>query len=346
MKTRSATFAALFGFLIAASIGVPDRLNAQAPPGPLPPPPQSQIPRPPRPKPKAKPKPPEITPRTTLDGAWKLNRDESDDPKTKIQDSRGTHAGSGGGGPSGGNYPGGGYPGGGYPGGGYPYPGGYPGGGYPGGGGPYGGPDTSARDTETDERLEQIVRPPATLNFSVKNPEVDLTDDESRRTAIFTDGRKLQKSKDTSYQEIAAHWSGSQLVTEEKTQRGAKMSRTFELSPDGRQFFETVHVDRGKSKGLLTLRYVYDGATGTESQLTHETDPDEPVMKRRSDSGTTNPNSQNSPSGQPSDPDQPVMKRGSNDGGSAPSPQTAPDTQSNPQPDPDQPVMKRRSGGQ
>jgi hypothetical protein len=290
----------------------------------------------------AKPKPPEVPPRKTLDGPWKLNRDESDDPKTKVQDSRGTNGGNGGGRTSGGvGYPGGGYPGGG------PYPGGggYPGGGYPGGGGgggPYGG-QGSGRQTETDERLEQLISPPSTLSFTLKAPEVDMTDDASRVFVFYTDGRKLLKSKDDSRQEIAAHWSGSQLVTDEKSPQGAKMSRTFELSSDGRQFFETIHVDRGKSKGLLTVRYVYDVASGQESLLTHETDPDQPVMKRRADDKNTTSSPQDAQAGQGSDPDQPTMKRRSDDTDSTASPQAAP---SNPQPDPDQPVMKRRTGGQ
>jgi hypothetical protein len=330
-------FAASCGLLATVSVGAPHRLMAQAAPGPLPPPPSvsSQTPRP---KPVAKPKPPELPARKSLDGPWKLNSDESDDPKTKVQDSRGTRAGSGGGRGPGGNYPGGGYPGGGYPGGGYPG-GGYPGGGYPGGGGgPYGG--TGGRDTETDEKLEQLIRPPSTLNFAVKSAEVDLTLDSTRKLVFFTDGRKLQKSKDDSYQEIAAHWSGTQLITDEKSPQGAKMSRTFELAQDGRQFFETIHVDRGRSKGQLTVRYVYDAASGLESQMTRENDPEQPVMKRRADNSSGDTSSQGTQSSQSSDPDQPAMKRKSDDSGGASSPQ---DTPSNSQPDPDQPVMKRRN---
>jgi hypothetical protein len=351
LKTRSATLAAFSGLLVAFFIGIPDRLVAQAPPGPLPPSPQVKASLPPPPKPVAKPKPPNTPARTTLDGAWKLNLDESDDPKTKIQDSRGVKANGGGrpsgGGPGGGGggYPGGGYPGGGYPGGGYPggYPGGgYPGGGYPGGGGgPNGGRNAGGRDTETDEKLEQLIRPPTTLNFAVKTPEVDITDDSSRKLAIFTDGRKLAKSKDDSYREIAAHWDAAQLVTDEKTPQGAKMNRTFELSPDGKKFYESIHVDRGKSKGLLSVRYVYDVSSGHESEMTHATDPDQPVMKRRTDSSGGDASSQDSQSGQPSDPDQPMMKRRSDDSTTTSSP---PDTPADSPPDPDQPVMKRRTG--
>jgi len=156
------------------------------------------------------------------------------------------------------------------------------------------------------------------LTFALKSPEVDLTDDHYRKLAFFTDGRQLQKSKDDSYKEIAAHWDGKLLVTDEKTPQGAKMSRTFELSPDGRQFFETVHVDRGKSKGLLTIRYVFDAASAG-TQADHSTDPDQPVLKRHADTTNGDAGQQGAPqTGQGSDPDQPVMRKRTDDSGSSP----------------------------
>ncbi len=302
---RNTPIAAICGLSFAMAIGS-GRLMAQAPPGPLPVPPQTDVPRP---RPVAKPKPPEIPPRTSLEGLWKFNHDESDDTQRKIQDSRGTRANSGGG-PNGGGYPGGGYPGGGYP------PGvGYPGGGYPRGGGrPDGG---NGRDTETDERLEELIRPPNAWTFSLHNPEIDLTDDHYRKLAFFTDGRQLQKQKDDSYQEIAAHWDGKLLVTDEKTPQGAKMSRTFELSADGRQFFETVHVDRGKSKGQLVIRYVFDVASSS-SQADHESDPNQPVLKRHADPSDTTSNPQGAPPSQGPDPDQPVLRKRTDDSSSPP----------------------------
>jgi len=74
----------------------------------------------------------------------------------------------------------------------------------------------------------------------------------------MTDGRKLQKSKDDNYQEIAAKFDGNRLVTEEKSPRGDKMSRTFELSEDGRQLYETLHMTIGRNNTPLVVRYVYD----------------------------------------------------------------------------------------
>jgi hypothetical protein len=60
--------------------------------------------------------------------------------------------------------------------------------------------------------------------------------------------------------QVPAHWNGSQLVTDEKGPQGRKMSRTLELSSDGKQLFETWHIENGKSGSVIVIRYVYDAA--------------------------------------------------------------------------------------
>jgi hypothetical protein len=337
LKTKNIAIASFCGFLIAISIVVPNRLMAQAAPGPISP---AQSQAPPSPQPAAKPKQQEVQPRTSLDGAWRLNRDESDDPRAKAQDSTGTNGGNGGRYP-GGRYPGGGYPGGGYPGGGYPgggYPGGgYPGGGYPGGGGgPYGG----RGNAQNDEKIQQLIRPADSLSFALKNSEVDVTDDQYRKLVFYTDGRQLQKPKDDSYQEIAAHWDGSQLVSDEKSPQGGKMSRTFELSQDGRQVYETMRIDRSKSRGALVVRYVYDIANSQNAQTGHKYDPDQPVLKRHSDDSNGVSSPQGTQTGQDADPNQPVLKRHPDDSNSVSSPPYTPQTSQDA--DPNQPVLRRR----
>ena len=97
------------------------------------------------------------------------------------------------------------------------------------------------------------------MTLSMTGAEVDLQDDRDRRRAFMTDGRKLKKSKDDNYQEIAAKWDGSRLVSDEKSPRGGKMSRTFELSPDGRQLYENLHIESsGRSNRSMDLHYVYE----------------------------------------------------------------------------------------
>jgi hypothetical protein len=101
--------------------------------------------------------------------------------------------------------------------------------------------------------------------MSMTGAEVDLTDDDNRKRALMTDGRKLQKSKDPAYEEIAAHWDGNRLVTDEKDGRGNKMSRSFELAPGGQQLYETVHMTVGRNNTTVVIRYVYDSAPDKRS---------------------------------------------------------------------------------
>jgi hypothetical protein len=230
--------------LSTAFFASPEFVRAQAPPGPLPPTQPVDSPPPSM----ARPLPPKtpVQPRTSIMGAWKLDRNDSDDPRKKVQEARG----SGGNGGYGGNRRmGGGYPGGGYPGGG--------GGGY---GGRRGGPQ--GESDEERRRMQELMNPSNTLTLAeaTRDVEIDLFDDQERKRAFFTDGRKLQKSKDANYQEIAAHWDGKRLVTDEKSPRGGKMSRSYELSYDGTQLYETLHMTVGRNDTPLVIRYVYDAA--------------------------------------------------------------------------------------
>src|SRR5260370_35048468 len=103
----------------------------------------------------------------------------------------------------------------------------------------------------------------------MKGAEGDLVDDRDRKRAFMTDGRKLQKSKDENYQEVAAKFDGNRLVSDEKDPRGNKMSRTFELSSDGRQLNETLHMTTGRSNTPLRIRHVYDIPEHTLTKSKH-----------------------------------------------------------------------------
>ena len=235
---------ACVAFLCGVCLFPPGRLFSQAPPGPLPP--SHPLPPPP-PAPPAK-KKPEVEPRKTLAGFWKLNADQSDDPRRKFEEARRPGGGSGGG-------PGGGM-GGPRVGIGFPMPGGGPNGPYGGG-----GPGMGGEDGDVNEQLVDVVRPDYWQTIALQDAEVDATNDREHKLVFYTDGRKIQKSKDDSLQQISAHWNGSQLVTDERGPQGKKMSRTLELSSDGRQFYETWHIETGRSGSVVVIRYVYDAAT-------------------------------------------------------------------------------------
>lgn len=228
----SSVFPAL-GILCIATAAIPSSICAQAPAGPLPAAqPQSSQPS----AASTQNQQPRAEIRTSILGQWKLNPDESDDPRKKMQDAN-ANRGSGSRGGSGISIAG------------------FPIGGH---GGNRGG--------ESDEerlRTQSAIAPANALTLGQKDskiPEVDLTEDQNRTVVLYTDGRKIQKpdAKDDSPQEIAAHWDGSRLVTDEKGPRGGKMSRTFELSYDGTQLFETLRLTMGRSNAPLDIRYVYD----------------------------------------------------------------------------------------
>jgi hypothetical protein len=234
-----------------------DPLSAQAPPGPMTP----TVPLPP-PKPAPPPKKkPQIAPRKTIAGYWKLNTDESDNAKNRLDEARRTKAHSGND-PNGTGSPGGS----GNPGSGTGRVGGigfppFPGGG--GGNGPYGGNGRGGLgggDTETAQKIYEIVRPDASQSISLMDTEVDSLNDRGDKLVFATDGRKIEKSKNDSLHEVPAHWDGQKLVTDEKGPQNKKMSRTIELSPDGRQVYETWSIENGKSGNPITIRYVYDAA--------------------------------------------------------------------------------------
>jgi hypothetical protein len=114
---------------------------------------------------------------------------------------------------------------------------------------------------ETTEEMRELVRPDSSQTIELKDAEVDSTDNRANKLVFYTDGRKIQKSKDDSLKQISAHWNGSQLVTDERGPQGRKMSRTLELSSDGRQIYETWHIENRRADSPTVIRYVYDGAT-------------------------------------------------------------------------------------
>lgn len=256
MMFRQIRSTACFAILCGAFLIPSQRVVAQAPPGPMTP---SQPLPPPKPAPPPK-KKPVIPARKNLAGYWKLNTDESDDAKNRLDEARRTRAHSGNnpndpngpGGPGGSGNPGGGNGRIGFP----PFPGG-------GGNGPYGGNGRGGmggNDSDLTQKLFEQVRPDASQSITLMDAEVDSLNDHGDKMEFVTDGRKIEKSKNQSLQEIPAHWDGQKLVTDEKGPQGRKLSRAIELSPDGKQFYETWTIENGKSGSPIIIRYVYDAA--------------------------------------------------------------------------------------
>jgi hypothetical protein len=223
-------------------------LCAQAPPGPLiPPAPDPHAPVAPPP-----PKKPEVQARKSILGYWKFNKDESDDGRAKLQQSKqadNSNRGNNGGG----------------------YGGPRMGTGWPGmGGGGYPGPRPQGGDIS--DSMGDLVNPPREMKLSQKfenDPEVLLADDREHRTTFYTDGRKLEKDKDSDNKQVSARWDDKKLVTDEKGAHGGKVTRTYELSSDGKQLIETVHVTDSKGNHPVNVQYVYDASDQTDRYNIH-----------------------------------------------------------------------------
>jgi hypothetical protein len=227
----------------AAAIFVPGLLFAQAPPGPIVPPdsamPKADSTPPPPPPPRWQGKP-------TILGSWKFNHDDSDDARQKMQQLS-QPSGNYGGRRGGGGYPGGG---GGYPGGG--------GGGYPGGGG---GGRRNPMDSYSDAdkaRLGDLMNPSYSLKIAQRENEVEMNDEQDRKRAFFTDGRKVEKAKDDTYHEIDAKWDDDRLVSSEDGPKNGKIERVLDPADNGMQLYETFRMKDSHSNTTLTVRYVFD----------------------------------------------------------------------------------------
>ena len=172
-----------------------------------------------------------------LSGSWKLNKDESTQPKKRDDDDSGGGR-HGGGGRSGGGWPGGGR------------------GGYGGGG--------MHRGMSDDERkeMQELMRPSETLDFTQDGAAIAMTDDLDRHRTFYTDGRKVKKSKDADNQEFDATWQEYRLVADFKGPDGNKIERTFEVLSGNQQLRETIHFTTGRSQREVYLRYVYDLKSG------------------------------------------------------------------------------------
>jgi len=212
------------------------KAQAQAPPGPI-----SGAPAQDAQAASAGKAPAPNVPRTkNLAGTWRLNPDDSDDPKKKLQQARGSDRGSQGGGrPAGGM--GGGWPGG---------HGGY---------GGYGGRRMGGGESDEDRQKMQIFAEPSQrLTIVQKEPEIDLSDDADRKLSAFTDDRKIEKSKDPSNQQFAAKWEEYRLVMEGKDPRGNKYERSYEVLEGNHQLRETLFLKVGRNNTEVSIHYVYD----------------------------------------------------------------------------------------
>ena len=108
------------------------------------------------------------------------------------------------------------------------------------------------------QKMALFLRPAQQLTVEQKEPEIDVSDDDDRKFAFYTDNRKIEKSKDPSHQELDAKWDEYRLVAEGKDPRGNKYERSYEVLEGNRQLRETLFLKVGRNNTEISIRYVYD----------------------------------------------------------------------------------------
>jgi hypothetical protein len=188
-----------------------------------------------------------------LSGTWTLNKDESDDPRAAMQqagnsnaNSNGGHAGMGGGGGWGGQR------------------GGMGGG----GGGGRRGQDGSGNQANNHSQLtiKQTASSAKVTGESGEVLAIYSADDSSKPNSSNpsansqTNSSSTGSTGDSASTPPAAQWQGTQLVAVTPGRRQGSTTRTYELSPDGKQLYVTTKIDNPRFKSPVTFRLVYDPA--------------------------------------------------------------------------------------
>jgi hypothetical protein len=190
------------------------------------------------------PEPPDAPAISSLGGRWLLNPELSDDARQKMREAREARGG--------GRYGGGGGGGGGHGGG----MGGY-GGGARGRGGMGGGRSEGASDPRESFRSaleaanELLITPTAT--------EVVMMEKDGRMRVFHPDGKSRKSESGES--EVKARWDANptRLVVETKTERGLRVTETYEATPDKTKMTLVLRLEGGPMPAF-SLKRVYDPA--------------------------------------------------------------------------------------
>jgi hypothetical protein len=175
-----------------------------------------------------------------LAGTWKLNKDQSDDPRQKMQQAMGNSgdAGGGGGNPNRGE-------------------------GRPGrGGGPGGMMAEWAQLTVTqlDANVKVTGASGRTLANTAPADNSAKSDDSNA-----SNGSENENGGQRHMAPPPAEWQGSQLVANGRGFGGGSMTRTFELSPDGKQLYVTTKITSERLSQPVTYKLVYDKGSASGS---------------------------------------------------------------------------------
>lgn len=170
----------------------------------------------------------------SLAGTWKLNKDQSDDPRQKMQQAMGNAGGGqgeGGGNPNRGE-------------------------GRPGRGG---GGMMAEWNQLTVTQLDANVKVTGSTGRTLANTAAP---DDSAKSNDDANGGSSNDNANGGRRRMAppvqAEWQGSQLVVKGQGFGGGSTTRTYELSPDGKQLYVTTKMTNERLSQPVTYRLVYD----------------------------------------------------------------------------------------
>lgn len=172
-----------------------------------------------------------------INGTWTLNKDQSDDPRQKMQQAMGGSAGSGNGG---GAWQGG------------------------GGRGRGGGGQGGAGGMMADFNQLTITQRDASVKIAGASGRV-LTQTSDNVSPNSPSASQSGSDNGPQFSPAVAQWQGSQLVSVMEGRRGGKTTRTYQLSSDGKQLIVTTKIENERLNSPVTFRQVYDPAsTGSQ----------------------------------------------------------------------------------
>ncbi len=160
-----------------------------------------------------------------LSGKWSMNRELSEDAKTKLEKAFPTLVTVG---PRGGDK----------------------------------GTQGEARDTEREQarrRIEALIEASETLDITQINQELTVVEGSLRERKFYTDDRPFQRlDRRGNMTTIRARWRGERLVVDTRLADGGKFTESYELSPGGEHLFVTVTSQDPRLKQPLIIHRVYD----------------------------------------------------------------------------------------
>ena len=166
-----------------------------------------------------------------LAGQWKLNKDQSDDPRQKMQEAKAAN-GQGGGRGAGGE----------------------------GGGGRRGGGQGGAGAMMNDQAQLTILQTGTSVKVTSASGRVLAAYPEDQQAAKPSSNGGNPDDDTHTYPPPVAKWQGSQLVASMQGRRGGSTTRTYELSSDGKQLIVTTKMQNPRFTQPVTFRLVYDPA--------------------------------------------------------------------------------------